>query len=157
MISYQQKADYTCGVAVVRTLLGVVGLPVPSERWLIPRLHATDEQGTPAKRIVEYLEGHNFQVRIEVNRDVKWLRRQIRLGRAVILDWSDWGGHYVLAWEFDRPKGWSGGRFKCADPAAGYEGRPDGFTYVSGDRLQSMWFDPIPPSTKGLAIVVKYA
>jgi hypothetical protein len=156
MKSYQQIRDWNCGAAVVRTVLGMHGLKVPSEAWLERELGTTHEEGTTSEAICEYLLGRGLKVNQSTQGcTLRELQVCLQNGYRVLVDYADWGGHWVLVLEWRKLKGWSGGRFKLADPAAKYEGRPDGFTYICGDRLEAMWFDPIPPSTKGLAILVR--
>ena len=153
--SYQQELDYTCGVAVVRTLFGIYGLLVPSERKLAKKLGSTDERGTMPMAIQEYLIDNYFFAAMYEQSSVIHLRRCLDDGMQVILDLALWGGHYVLATGWEKRKGWEGGRFTLADPAAKYEGREDGFTYLAGGNLEGLWFDPLEPGpTERLMIAV---
>ena len=156
MKSYKQRLDYTCGPAIIRTLLNAIGTPVPGEARLAREMKTTATLGTSPQAMVRWLKRHNYAARIErggplINRLLAHLKR----GSYVIIDWALWGGHYCLVVAYKRVRGWSGGQFTLADPAAHYEGRADGLTYVCGDNLAAMWFSPVRPKNKGLCIVVK--
>jgi len=151
---YRQARDYTCGPAVVRTILGLHHLKVPSEAVLMRLLKSTNEHGTHPRRIAEYLCSEGLHVSINQS-TLPELKGHLRNHNLAILDTALWGGHYVLALDWQRREGWQGGMFTLVDSAAWCEGRPDGFTYLAGANLDGLWFDPIPPTTKRLAIYVK--
>lgn len=124
---------------------------VPTEKALATNLKSTDACGTEPEEIERYLREAGFVTYRITNISVATLRCQLRHGWHPIIDWADWGGHWVLVLSYQQKKGWSGGQFMLADPAAKYEGRSDGLTYVGADRLESMWFSPIG-GERGLCI-----
>lgn len=153
MKSYQQTMDHTCGACCVQTVLEHFGRPVPSERSLAYRLKANFHTGIEPKAIVEYLRAVHLHVEMRTSQTVGFLIRRLRNYMPIIC-WSDWGGHYCVVTGYRQDARWSGGRFILADPAARYDGRPNGFTEVSADRLRSMWRTP-GQNVKGEAIYIK--
>jgi hypothetical protein len=155
---YPQAKDFTCGVAVVRTVLHACGLPVPSERRLIPILRATNRSGTKPAAIVRYLQSlprrWGLRARIHTRGSIRDLLHTLKAGRYPIVDWSDWGGHYGLVTAIDlADTRYLGGVMVIADSAAEDEHR-HGWTLTSVERFKAMWYDRIPPATKGLWIEV---
>ena len=153
---YQQKADYACGPALIRTLMEYYGLPVPTEEALVSALGSTDLRGTSIHRMRKYLvqHAHGGTVKVIDDQSIDVLVDGLQNKLFQIIDWADWGGHYVMVIDFKLEPGWAGGRFTLADPAAAFENRPDGRTYACGERLKSLWFDPIPPASRGLCLEV---
>lgn len=159
---FQQERQYTCGVACVREVLKRLGRHVPSERALISELKCTPSQGTLPSAIERFFADAGLNVRLRQNGRVSDLARE-RTGyrRQVIVDWIDRGGHYCL---IDRVQlkvaktnnggSYAGGIIVLADPASSDEGEPSGVLITSVARFRSMWWDPMPPTTKGLYISV---
>lgn len=153
---YQQQTDYTCGVACVRTILGAFGRPVPSEKKLAQILGSTDQDGTRAENMAWHLAEAGLDVEVSSGGTVAQLKAFLRKGYLTIIDWVEWGGHYCVVLDYERCQGYSGGLFTLGDPAARWEKSWGlGRNCVSADRLESMWFDPIPPATKGLFIAAR--
>lgn len=143
MKSYQQAMDHTCGAACVRTVLDHFDLFVPSEKSLAYKLKATFKDGIEPERIEAYLNEVGLVARYRIARGVGELCHRVNDGWLAIVCWADWGGHYVVVFDIYRADSdYAGGSIRMADPAAMYDGRPDGWTQTSVEHLKSMWYTP---------------
>ena len=155
--SHQQQADHACGTAVVRNLLDYYGLPVLTERTLLRHMNATFEDGIDPHDMARYLNSIGLEAKVHINGKLRDLQKPLLRRVFPIIVWQDWGGHYVMVVGYmNGDRNWPEGRFLLADPAASYDGRPDGWTYTSGSRLKALWVDRYKgKEIKGLYITVE--
>ncbi len=150
MISYQQKADHTCGAACVRTVMARFGKRVLTEKALARKLKAKFATGIEPWAIVDYLRAEGLSAEYKEEKNFATLHRRMDANpkELAIVCWADWGGHYCVIVEHKHVPFVHAGRIEIqvrlalADPAALYDFRVEGFTFVSDDRFKSMWFTP---------------
>ena len=114
-----QSRDYTCGVSSLRSVLLYYGEEY-SDRELIAALGSNPRNGTSYRSILRFANRtfadphkRNFRMRKVTGMTADDLRRQIYLGRPVILSLQAWGkpgvdlrrqwdeGHYAVAVGYD--------------------------------------------------------
>jgi hypothetical protein len=156
-LSYQQTEDHTCAAAAVIDILafysgGPGSMCAPTigkylENHIAEELKSSPETGTPIHHIAEYFRHKHSYWKLEWASthksacDISNVKWHLSLGRPVIMLINDWGGHYVVAVEYD-PETWKaeGGKFTLLDPASSSEGRS--ITEMCSDRLRDNWNSP---------------
>lgn len=153
---YQQTTDYTCGPAAVMSLLHWYGTLKggdmnPATEMRLAREMGTGDMdsghpGTTPEQIVKWLEDNGYKVTWGTDGSLDLLRKYLKQGVPVLVEWIDWGGHWVVATgyyaESESPaKGFDTIFF--ADPATHWTGgnNPDGITSFAAYRFNDMWFD----------------
>lgn len=138
----RQATPYTCGVAVLQSLLAYNG-ELYRQDVLEHRVGATPESGTNPRAMVKCLEEHGIGAVIEENMTLERLRGYIDSGRPVIC--------FLQAWnddpDFDYADGWEDGHYAIAigyDPRRIYFMDPStlaNYAYVENDKLLVRWHD----------------
>ena len=93
--------------------------------------------------MVSWLERHGFEVTWGENGSLKLLRENLSRGIPTLVEWIDWGGHWVIVVGYDT-RGTESERddvIYFADPADGLDEVRDGLTSFHAKRFESMWFD----------------
>ena len=153
---YQQTADHTCGPAAVMSLLRWYGkLSVsdmtPTTEMRIAREMGTGEMssprpGTTTEQMVSWLEKNGFVVASGEDGSLELVRRYLNKGIPVLVEWIDWGGHWVVATgyhaAYESPEKGPDTIF-FADPSShwGNPNNPDGISSFNAWRFRDMWFD----------------
>lgn len=138
---YQQTTDYTCAPAAVMSLLHWYKLLQQKEltsetemriaREMGTRDLKSPQPGTTTAEIVNWLE---------------LLRSYLNKGIPVLVEWIDWGGHWVVATgyhaAYESPSKGPDTIF-FADPASRWANpnNPDGISSFNAWRFRDMWFD----------------
>jgi predicted double-glycine peptidase len=138
----QQEKDHTCGQATVRTVLEFWKLPVPGEAELEREMKATEKCGTSIAAMGEALRRRGLEVRSGTDGTLALLRRSIADGVPVVVQWIDWGGHWVVVVGHDDrgTPATDDDELWLADPWDRLDGRRDGLTVVNAERFDTMWF-----------------
>lgn len=140
--AFQQTKSYTCGPATLITLLRFYGRD-GDEMQIAKEAKCTPQKGTSPANMVAWLESHDFEVTWGENGSLKQLRENLDRGIPTLVEWIDWGGHWVLVVGYDT-RGTDSERddvIYFADPADGLDGVRDGVTSFHAKRFESMWFD----------------
>jgi hypothetical protein len=150
---YQQTEDYTCGPAAAMSLLQhYQQLPEQqmnktTEMRIAKEMSASmADVGTSPKELANWFKQRGFEVNSGTNGNLDMLRENLRKGIPTLVEWIDWGGHWVIVTGYyqagDKPNPAKDTIF-FADPAAhfGNTHNPDGITSFNVERFQSMWFD----------------
>ena len=153
---YQQTTDYTCAPAAVMSLLHWYKLLPDKEltaqtemriaREMGTRDMKSPQPGTTTEEIAKWLERNEFIVLSGQDGTLELLRSYLNKGIPVLVEWIDWGGHWVVATgyhaAYESPaKGPDTVLF--ADPAShwGNPNNPDGISSFNAWRFRDMWFD----------------
>lgn len=138
----QQTTDYTCGPAVAVGVARYHG--VAADEIAVAREMGTSPQlGTNPRQMAGWFIAKGFSVRWGENGSVALLRENLAKGIPTLVEWIDWGGHWVVVVGLD-DKGTSttdDDDIIFADPWDRIDGTPDGYTRFNLDRFNSMWFD----------------
>lgn len=165
-----QAHPHTSGVACVRSILRYAGYSFEqSEDILIRILEASEQTGTPARNITEFLNhvgGYDAEKEKRIragmreNMHAGSLRRSITAGAPVICLIQAWHGddsglphdyanewkygHYVIAVGFDCE------RIYFMDPFL-----PSGYTYLPDHELEARWHGADEKNGTGIVLTIK--
>jgi hypothetical protein len=153
---YQQTTDYTCGPAAVMALmrwynlLGDADLNPATEMKIAAEMGtgdvASDHPGTTPEQMATWLRQHGFTVIEGQDGTLELLRGYLNKGIPVLVEWIDWGGHWVVATGYhagsESPAKGTDTIF-FADPAVHWTttDNPDGVSSFNAWRFRDMWFD----------------
>jgi hypothetical protein len=140
--AYQQTTSYTCGPATLLTLLHYYHRD-GDEMKIAEEAKCSKEKGTTPQNMVAWLESHGFDVKWGEHGSLEMLRENLAKGIPTIVEWIDWGGHWVTVVGYDT-RGTENPRddvIYFADPADGIDGMRDGLTSFNARKFNSMWFD----------------
>ena len=153
---YQQTTDYTCGPAAVMSLLhwynrvNDAQLTAETElriaREMGTRTMESFQPGTTTEEMARWLEKNGFVVMTGEDGSLEMLRSYLKKGIPVIVEWIDWGGHWVVATGYhagsESPEKGTDTIF-FADPGTHWTSvnNPDGISSFNAWRFQDMWFD----------------
>lgn len=138
----RQATPYTCGVAVVQSILAYNGFYYRQD-VLEEKVGATPEDGTNPRQIMAGLREFGIGAELEQNIGLERLRARIDSGKPVICvlqAWNDDPG-------FDYSTGWDDGHYAIAigyDDARIYFMDPstlDNYTYIDNARFLERWHD----------------
>jgi hypothetical protein len=146
---YQQTTDYSCGPSSVMSLLNWYGVLSDdlmnnvTEARLISEMGTNSEVGTSPEKMSAWLSNNGFISVVRTDGTIEELIGYLSRGIPIIIDWIDWGGHWVVltgSYEADNE---ADSTFFFADPAAHWtwSDNPDGITSFSTVRFYEMWFD----------------
>lgn len=140
--AFQQTQDHTCGPATLITLLRFYGQD-GDEMKIADQIGCTKEKGTDPQAMVKFLESRGFQVTWGEKGTLAMLRENLAKGIPTIVEWIDWGGHWVTVIGYDTcgTQTEDDDMLIFADPADCHDGRVDGITNFNALRFKDMWFD----------------
>ena len=153
---YQQTQDHTCGPAAVMSLLRWYNLLTDAEMTPETELRISREMGTgtmdsprpgtTVEQMTEWLKKHDFVVASGEDGSLELLRQYLGKKIPVLVEWIDWGGHWVVATgyhaAYESPTKGPDTIF-FADPGAHWANanNPDGVSSFNAWRFRDMWFD----------------
>ena len=140
--AYQQTTRYTCGPATLVTLLRYYRRD-GDEMQIAKQTKCSKSKGTKPQEMVAWLEEHGFTVDWGENGSLERLRANLKKDIPTIVEWIDWGGHWVTVVGYD-DRGTADPRddvIYFADSADSVDGTRDGLTSFSALRFDAMWFD----------------
>jgi hypothetical protein len=149
--AYQQVLDYSCGPCSVMNIFHYFGalsdadMNFQTEQAYSEAMHANPQTGTDSDNIVQFVRKQGWTVDTGVNGTIGMIKQNVAAGVPMILEWVDWGGHYVVA------SGYSTASpdyqndvdmLFLADSASASNEVPSlqGWTAFNPDRFFSMWF-----------------
>ncbi|KAB2848377.1 MAG: hypothetical protein F9K44_10995, partial [Hyphomicrobiaceae bacterium] len=138
----QQTTDYTCGPAVAVGFVKFYG--IETDEMTATREMGTDpKRGTTPGQFANWLKSKGLNIVSGENGSIEMLRRNVTAGIPTLVEWIDWGGHWVVVVGID-DKGTEAtddDDIIFADPWDRIDGTPDGLTRFNLERFDSMWFD----------------
>ena len=153
---YQQTEDHTCGPAAAMSLLRWYGRLTDAEMNKSTELRIAAEMGTrdmkshqpgtTTQEMVRWLEANGFRVASGEDGSLEMLRQYLGKKIPVLVEWIDWGGHWVVATgyhaAYESPEKGPDTIF-FADPGAHWSNpnNPDGISSFNAWRFRDMWFD----------------
>jgi len=143
---YQQTFDYSCGPSSVMSLLhwyGVLSdeaLNRDTEMKYMQGMHCNPAFGTRSQDMAAWLNDNGFNAQARVNGTVNELIGHLKAGIPVLVEWLDWGGHWVVLTGFFASTDESDNTLFFADPAAHWfsTDNPSGISSFSASRFQDM-------------------
>lgn len=142
--AHQQTTEYTCGPAAVLTLLQYFG-KTADELAIAEGMGTNPVHGTSPEQMAEWLSQNGFKAAWQEHGSLEILRENLSKGKPTLVEWSDWGGHWVLVIGYDT-RGTTNKQddvIYFADPYDRYDGNPDGVTSFNAERFYYMWYDAL--------------
>jgi len=160
----QQVTNYSCGAVASMTVMSYYGKPVSNtdaEEELIAReMNPTvsETTGINPAQIAGWFNRNGWNATWGTNGTSAMLRENLKRGIPTMVEWMDWGGHWVVVTGYDTrgtADGWDDVVI-FADSVDSHDDRVDGVTYFNYGEFDAMWFDShyFPENMKKRAWVV---
>lgn len=142
--SFQQTTEYTCGPASVVSLMDYYGLQ-GDEMRIAEEMGTSSTCGTTPEQMTQWLNTHGFVASWHQEGTLALLRSNLEAGRPTLVEWSDWGGHWVLVTGYDtrNTEDLMDDVVIFADPYDRHDDNKDGFTWFNAQRFYYMWYDAL--------------
>ncbi|MFZ4564537.1 MAG: C39 family peptidase [Bacteroidales bacterium] len=142
--SFQQATDYSCGPAAVLTLLRYYGKD-GDEMTIAKEMGSSSTCGTRPEQMTAWLNLHGFIASWYENGNLDTLRNNLNKRIPTLVEWSDWGGHWVLVVGYDtrNTETISDDVIIFADPYDRHDDKMDGLTNFNAERFYYMWYDAL--------------
>jgi len=113
------------------------------EMNIAEEMGTSKKKGTNPKQMVTWLENNGYDVEWAENGSIERLRENLKKGIPTIVEWIDWGGHWVVCVGYDDrgTKEKTDDVIIFADPSDSHDDNRDGITYFNATRFSYMWFD----------------
>lgn len=142
--SFQQTTDYSCGPSAVLTLLRFYKMS-GDEMTIAKEMGTSNTCGTNPEQMATWLDANGFQASWHENGSLDSLRNNLSKGIPTLIEWSDWGGHWVLVVGYDtrNTPTISDDVIVFADPYDRHDDNMDGLTWFNAERFYYMWYDAL--------------
>jgi len=139
--SYQQTTEYTCGPSSVITLLNYYKR-TGNEMKIASEMETDTTTGTTPEKMTAWLNKNGFKASWHEHGTLETLRNNLKKNKPTIVEWIDWGGHWVVVIGYDtrNTKDPMDDVIIFADPYDRHDGNPDGITWFNAQRFYYMWF-----------------
>lgn len=140
--SYQQTTEYTCGPAAVISLLRYYG-KTGDEMTIATEMGTSTTCGTSPEQMATWLSNNGFNASWHENGNLDTLRNNLGKKIPTLVEWSDWGGHWVLVIGYDtrNTETLIDDVIIFADPYDRHDDSKDGLTWFNAGRFYYMWYD----------------
>jgi len=142
--AYQQTTEYTCGPAAALTLLNYYGMS-GDEMTIAKEMGTSTTTGTNPKQMTDWLKANGFNVVSGEGGSLELIRENLLKKIPTLIEWSDWGGHWVLAIGYDtrNTADLMDDVIIFADPYDRHDDRNDGINWFNAQRFYYMWYDAL--------------
>lgn len=142
--SYQQTTEYTCGPSAVISLLNYLGMQ-GDEMTIATEMGTSSSTGTTPEQMTGWLNNHGFNASWNENGSLELLRENLKNNIPTLVEWSDWGGHWVLVIGYDTrdTEDTMDDVIIFADPYDRHDDNLDGITWFHAERFYYMWYDAL--------------
>ncbi|MCX6285365.1 MAG: C39 family peptidase [Bacteroidetes bacterium] len=142
--SYQQTTEYTCGPAAVLSLLQYYGRN-GDEMTIAKEMGTSTTTGTSLQQMTDWLQANGFKVTGGEGGSLELIRSNLEKKIPTLVEWSDWGGHWVLAVGFDtrNTEDLMDDVIIFADPYDRHDDNKDGIDWFNAQRFYYMWYDAL--------------
>ncbi|NOU47830.1 MAG: hypothetical protein HOO86_12315 [Bacteroidales bacterium] len=140
--SYQQTTDYSCGPAAIISLLRFLGHD-GNEMTIVNEMGTSTTTGTNPEQMVAWMNDHRFIASWHEEGSLELIRENLSNNIPTLIEWSDWGGHWVLVVGYDTRNNdlLSDDVIIFADPYDYHDDSRDGLTWFNAERFYYMWYD----------------
>lgn len=151
----QQLTNWTCGPVAAINLMAYYGVnssPGDSDEFQVSdEMHVsttgvaneTTTLGAAPDVMASWFASKGLNATWGTNGSVQMLRNNLQTGRPTLVEWIDWGGHWVMVVGYD-DRGtlvfWDD-VIIFADSSDCHDDRVDGITYFNAGEFDAMWFD----------------
>jgi len=142
--SYKQTTEYTCGPAAVVSLLNFYGMN-GDELQIAKEMGTSSTIGTNPEQMTLWLNSNGFNATWHKEGSLELLINNLKNNIPTLVEWSDWGGHWVLVIGYDErdPLKIMDDVIIFADPYDFHDDNPDGITWFNAQRFYYMWYDAL--------------
>lgn len=142
--SYQQTTEYTCGPSAVITLLKYYNLN-GDEMAIATEMGTSTTCGTTPEQMATWLNNNGFTASWQELGTLEMLRNNLAADKPTLVEWSDWGGHWVLVIGYDtrNTETQSDDVIIFADPYDHHDDHLDGISWFNAERFYYMWYDAL--------------
>jgi hypothetical protein len=140
--AYQQTTEYTCGPAAVVTLLKYYNRS-GDEMEIARGMNTSTTTGTTPENMARWLVENGFDVEWGEHGSLELIRENLSKKIPTLIEWSDWGGHWVLAVGYDtrNTEIMTDDVIIFADPYDRHDDLKDGIDWFNAGRFYYMWYD----------------
>ena len=145
----QQMTNYSCGAAAAMTVMSWYGKPVPKtdadEERVVREMYpnVSEKTGINPEQLVAWFNRQGMNATWGTGGSHDMLRENLKNGVPTMVEWMDWGGHWVVVVGYDT-RGtetvWDD-VIIFADSVDSHDDRVDGITYFNYGEFDAMWFD----------------
>lgn len=142
--SYQQTTEYTCGPATVLSLMKYFGKQ-GDEMTIAAEMGTSSMVGTTPEQMTTWLNNNGFDASWHQDGSLEMLQSNLRNNIPTLVEWSDWGGHWVLVTGYDvrDTNDVMDDVIIFADPYDRHDDHRDGITWFNAQRFYYMWYDAL--------------
>lgn len=142
--SYQQTTDYTCGPSAIISLLHYYNR-TGDEMSIASEMSTSTTNGTNPQQMTTWLNNNGFTASWHQYGTLDTLRNNLSKQKPTLVEWSDWGGHWVLVIGYDtrNTDATSDDIIIFADPYDRHDDNSDGVTWFNAERFYYMWYDAL--------------
>ena len=145
----QQVTNYSCGAVAAMTVLSYYGVPVNnSDAEEVRVAHeiypdVSEKTGVNPEQMASWFARQGMNATWGTGGSQSMLRGNLKNGIPTMVEWIDWGGHWVVVVGYD-DRGteiiWDD-VIIFADSVDCHDDLVDGITYFNYGRFDAMWFD----------------
>ncbi len=160
----QQVTNYSCGAVAAMTVMSWYGNPVNNTdadeervvREMFPNV--SEKTGINPEQLAAWFNRQGMNASWGTGGTREMLRTNLKNGVPTMVEWMDWGGHWVVVVGYDT-RGtetvWDD-VIIFADSVDCHDDRVDGITYANYGQFDAMWFDAhyFPENMRERAYVV---
>lgn len=141
---FQQTTEYTCGPAIAKTLVAHAGRVV-DEMTVAKEMSTNADIGTTPAAMAGWFERQGWKVTWGENGTIAEVRARLARSLPTLVEWSDWGGHWVLVVGYDTrgTEAFGDDVIIFADSSDCADDRVDGLTWCNAERFDFMWYDAV--------------
>jgi predicted double-glycine peptidase len=145
----QQMTNYSCGAASAMTVMSYYRKPVNNTdadeervaREMFPDV--SEKTGINPQQIAAWFNRNGMNATWGTGGSRQMLLDNLHAGIPTMVEWMDWGGHWVIVVGYDTrgtESVWDD-VIIFADSVDCHDDRVDGITYANYGQFDSMWFD----------------
>ena len=145
----QQVTNYSCGAVSAMTVMSYYGRPANNTDADEDRIahemysNVTEKTGINPEQMASWFNRNGWNATWGTGGSGRMLRDNLKAGIPTMVEWMDWGGHWVVVVGYDT-RGtetvWDDVVI-FADSVDCHDDRVDGITYANYGQFDAMWFD----------------
>ncbi|MCK9580337.1 MAG: C39 family peptidase [Methanoregula sp.] len=146
----QQVTNYSCGAVAAMTVMSYYGMPVNNTDSDEVRVaheisgNVSEQTGLNPDQVATWLSRQGMNATWGTGGSYEMLRGNLQKGVPTMVEWIDWGGHWVVVVGYDT-RGTEENIWDdviiFADSVDCHDDRSDGITYFNYGEFDAMWFD----------------